>query len=53
MIQKEKKRIERKGRNVDRELNISRECMQPLFKNKLGLKPLKFQKRQNLTNDKK
>lgn len=53
MIRKVEKRIQRNprrsGRKMARELNISRERMQHILKNELGLKPLKFQKGQDLT----
>ena len=55
MIRKVQKRIERNprrsGRKMARELNISQRSMQRMLKDELGLKPLKFQKAQDL-NDK-
>lgn len=55
MIRKVQKRIERNprrsGRKMARELNISQRSMQRILKDELGLKPLKFQKAQDL-NDK-
>ena len=39
------------GRRIVRELNISRERMQYLLKNKLGQNPLKFRKVQQLTDE--
>lgn len=57
MIRKVKARIDRNprrsGRKIARELNISRERMQHILKNELGLKPLKFQKVQELTDAQK
>ena len=48
MIRKVKATFDRNprlcGRKIARELNISRERMQHILKNELGLKPLKFQK---------
>ena len=40
----------RSGRKIACELNISRERMLHIWKNELGLKPLKFQKVQKLTD---
>lgn len=57
MIRKVKATIDRNprrsGRKMARELNISRERMQHILKNELGLKPLKFQKVQELTDAQK
>ena len=56
-IRKLKARFDRKprrsGRKIARALNISRERMQHILKNKLGLNPLKFQKVQELTDRQK
>ena len=41
------------GRKIARELNIPRERMQYILKNELELKPLKFQKVQELTDGQK
>ena len=53
MIRKVKARFYRNprhsGRKFSRELDISQEGMQYILKNVLGLKPLKFQKVQQLT----
>ena len=43
----------RRGRKIARELNILRDRMQHILKNKLGLKPLKFQKVQKLSDGQK
>ena len=43
----------RSDRKIARVLNTSREQIQRMLKNKLGLKPLKFQKVQELTDGKK
>ena len=43
----------RSARKIARELNISRERVQHILKNELGLKPLKFQKVQQLTGGQK
>lgn len=57
MIRKVKARFDRNprrsGRKIARELNISRERIQHILKNELGLKPLKFQKVQELTDAQK
>ena len=57
MIRKVKARFVRNPRRSDRkiahELNISRERMQHVLKNELGLKSLKFQKVQKLTDGQK
>ena len=41
------------SKRIARELNISRERMQHIPKNKLGLKPLKLQKEQEFTDGEK
>ena len=57
MICKVKARFDRNprrsGRKIARELNISRERMQHILKNELRLKPLKFQKVQELPDGQK
>lgn len=57
MVRKVKKRIERNprrsGRKMARELNISQYAIRQILKNELGLKPLKFQKVQDLTDAQK
>ena len=57
MIRKVRARFDRyscrSGRKIARELNILRERMQHILKNELGLKPLKFQKVQELTDGQK
>lgn len=57
MIRKVKARIERNprrsGRKMAHELNISRERMQHILKNELGLKPLKIQKEHVITDEQK
>ena len=57
MIRKVTARFDRNlgcsGRKIDRERNILRERMQHILKKELGLKPLKFQKVQELTNEQK
>jgi inhibitor of nuclear factor kappa-B kinase subunit alpha len=57
MVRKVKKRIDRNprrsGRKMARELNISQGSMRNILKNELGLKPLKFQKVQDLTDAQK
>lgn len=57
MVRKVKKRIERNprrsGRQMARELNISQYAIRQILKNELGLKPLKFQKVQDLTDAQK
>ena len=56
-IQKVKSRFDwhlrRSGRKFARELNVSRERIQHILKNKLELKPFKFQKVQKLTDGQK
>ena len=57
MIRKVKTRFDRNprriGRKIARELNVTREQMQQIFKNLLELKPLKFQIEQELIDGKK
>ena len=57
IIRKGKARFDRNprhsGRKIARELNISRELMHHILKNDFGLKPLKFQKVQELTDGQK
>ena len=57
MIRKVKARFDRNprrsGRKIARELNILRERMQHILKNEIGLKPLKLQNVQELTDRKK
>ena len=43
----------RSGSKIARELNILQELMQHILKNELGLKPLKFQKVQELADGQK
>ena len=54
MIKKVKIRFDRNprrsGRKIAHELNISRERMQHILKNELGIKALKFQKMKELTD---
>ena len=54
MIRKVKARYDQNspssGRKIAHELNILREQMQHILKNEFGLKPLKFQKVQELTD---
>ena len=52
MARKVKKRLDRNlrrtGRKMARELNISQHAIRQIFKNELGVKPLKIQKVQDL-----
>ena len=57
MVRKVKKRLDRNprrsGRKMARELNISQYSIRQILKNELGVKPLKFQKVQELTPQQK